>query len=57
MATENQPPPQGKFDDQTVKLYVGGINPQWDSDHLKKILGEEGIKRVDIVNNYAFAVS
>ena len=54
MADENV-----KIDDQTVKLYIGGISPSWNSDYLKGILGnfeDSDIKRVDIVNNYAFAV-
>ena len=46
-----------KFDDQTIKLYVGGIHQSWDSEKIQKILGDDGIKRVDVVNNYAFAVS
>jgi len=50
---------QAKIDDKTVKLYIGGILPSWSSDHLKGILGnfeDTDVKRVDIVNNYAFAV-
>ena len=46
-----------KIDDQTIKLYVGGVDPSWDPEKIQKVLGDDGIKRVDVVNNFAFAVS
>jgi len=43
---------------ETVKLYIGGIDPAWTSDELKTLLLKHtsvDIIRVDIVREYAFA--
>lgn len=46
-----------EIDKDTVKLYIGGIDPSWSSEVLKKLLEKHGtvdIMRVDIVREYAF---
>ena len=44
--------------DDTVKLYVGGIDPGWSSSKILEILSKYGkVKRADVVKNFAFAVS
>ena len=46
-----------EIDKETVKLYIGGIDPSWSSDALKELLEKEAtvdIMRVDIVREYAF---
>lgn len=46
------------INDTTVKLYIGGIDPDWSSDKIKEILAKHGdVIRVDVVKNFAFAVS
>lgn len=46
------------INDTTVKLYIGGIDPDWSSDKIKDILAKHGdVIRVDVVKNFAFAVS
>jgi len=42
--------------DDTVKLYIGGISPDWSSERIKEILSKFGkVLRVDLVKNFAFA--
>jgi len=46
-----------EIDKDTVKLYIGGIDPSWSSEMLKKLLEKHAtvdIMRVDIVREYAF---
>ena len=48
-----------KINDDTCKLYIGGVNTEWSSDRVKEILEEQSgcdVMRVDVVKNFAFAV-
>lgn len=44
-----------EINDTTVKLYIGGVDPDWPSEKIKSILEQHGnVIRVDVVKNFAF---